>query len=109
MWFVFPQIDGLGSSPTSRFYAIKSSAEARAYLAHPVLGARLRECTDAVLHLSARSMTDVFGSPDDLKLRSSITLFAAIAEPNSVFEHVLAQYFRGEPDKKTLELLTARG
>lgn len=109
MWFVFPQIEGLGSSSTSRFYAIKSAAEARAFLAHPVLGPRLRECADVVLHLRARSATEVFGSPDDLKLRSSATLFAAVAEPNSVFEHLLAQYFRGEPDKKTLELLANAG
>ena len=105
MWFVFPQIAGLGSSPTSHFYAIKSDAEARAYLAHPVLGGRLRKSADAVLHLSARSATDVFGSPDDLKLWSSATLFAAVSEPGSVFEHLIARYFRGEPDTKTVELL----
>lgn len=109
MWFVFPQIDGLGSSRTSQFYAIKSAAEARAYLEHPVLGDRLRKCADAVLHLSARSATDVFGSPDDLKLRSSATLFAAVSKPGSVFEHLISRYFRGEPDKKTLELLAKPG
>lgn len=109
MWFVFPQIDGLGSSPTSRFYAIKSAAEAQAYLAHPVLGERLRECADSLLHLGVRSASDVFESPDDLKLRSSATLFAAVSEPNSVFEHLLTRYFRGEPDKKTLELLAKLG
>lgn len=109
MWFVFPQIAGLGASPTSHFYAIKSAAEARAYLEHPVLGDRLRKCADAVLHLSARSATDVFGSPDDLKLRSSATLFAAVSGPGSVFEHLISRYFQGEPDKKTLELLTKLG
>ena len=107
MWFVFPQIEGLGSSSASHFYAIKTAAEARAYLAHPVLGQRLRECADAVLHLGARAAADVFDSPDDLKLRSSATLFAAVSEPSSVFEHLLTRYFRGEPDKKTLELLAA--
>lgn len=105
MWFVFPQIAGLGSSPTSHFYAIKSAAEARAYLAHPVLGDRLRECADAVLRLTAGTATDVFGSPDDLKFRSSATLFAAVSEPGSVFEHLIARYFRGEPDTKTVEFL----
>jgi len=105
MWFVFPQIAGLGSSRTSQFYAIKSAAEARAYLEYPVLGDRLRKCADAVLHLSARSATEVFGSPDDLKLWSSATLFAAVSDPGSVFEHLISRYFRGEPDKKTLELL----
>ena len=109
MWFVFPQIAGLGSSPTSHFYAIKSAGEARAYLAHPVLGDRLRKCADAVLRLNARTASEVFGSPDDIKLRSSATLFAAVSDPGSVFEHLLARYFRGEPDKKTLELLADAG
>jgi uncharacterized protein (DUF1810 family) len=109
MWFVFPQIAGLGSSRTSQYYAIKSAGEARAYLEHPVLGDRLRKCADAVLHLSARSATDVFGSPDDLKLWSSATLFAAVSEPGSAFEHIISRYFRGEPDTKTLELLATLG
>lgn len=109
MWFIFPQIEGLGSSPTSQFYAIKSAAEARAYLAHPVLGERLRESADIAVHLDVRSASEVFGSPDDLKLRSSATLFAAVSEPSSVFEHLLTRYFGGEPDKKTLELLAKLG
>jgi uncharacterized protein (DUF1810 family) len=109
MWFVFPQVAGLGSSRTSQFYAIRSAAEARAYLEHPVLGDRLRKCVDAVLDLSGRSATDVFGSPDDLKLWSSATLFAAVSDPGSVFEHLISRYFRGEPDKKTLEVLATLG
>ncbi len=105
MWFVFPQIEGLGHSSTSQYYAIKSMAEARAYLKHPVLGARLRECAAAVLAVEGRSAAQIFGYPDDLKLRSSMTLFAAAADPGSVFARVVDKYFNGEQDPKTLRLI----
>jgi uncharacterized protein (DUF1810 family) len=105
MWYVFPQFAGLGHSPTSRYYAIKSLEEAKAYLAHPVLGPRLVECAEAVLGVEGRSVMDIFGSPDDLKLRSSVTLFAAASPPGSVFERVLAKYYGGERDDQTLRLL----
>ena len=108
MWFIFPQIDGLGSSPTARHYAIKSRDEAAAYLRHPLLGARLQECAAAALAISERSARDIFGSPDDLKLRSSATLFAAVAPKESVFERLLQHYFNGERDQRTLDLLRAR-
>jgi len=105
MWFIFPQIDGLGSSPTSRHFAIKSVDEAKTYLAHPLLGPRLLECMRAVLDGPGGSATEIFGSPDDLKLRSCATLFAAVSEPGSVFEQVLTRFFDGVPDARTLELL----
>ncbi len=105
MWFVFPQLRGLGSSAISRQFAIRSTAEARAYLAHPILGARLLECCDALLRVSGGSANDIFGSPDDLKFRSCATLFASVAEPGSVFERVLGRFFGGAPDKRTEALL----
>jgi uncharacterized protein (DUF1810 family) len=106
MWFIFPQIVGLGRSSTAQHYAIKSLAEARAYLKDPVLGARLLECTKILEGLAGRSASAIFGYPDDLKLRSSMTLFASVAEdPHSVFDQVLEKYFEGEPDERTLELL----
>ncbi len=105
MWFVFPQLRGLGSSPISRQFAIRNTAEARAYLAHPILGARLLECCDALLRVSGGSANEIFGSPDDLKLRSCATLFASVSEPGSVFERVLARFFGGAPDERTEALL----
>jgi uncharacterized protein (DUF1810 family) len=108
MWFVFPQIEGLGHSATSIRYAIKSLEEARAYLNHPVLGSRLRECAEAVCAVEGRTASDIFGFPDDLKLRSSMTLFAAVAEPKSVFIRVLEKYFQGKQDERTLQLLKRR-
>jgi uncharacterized protein (DUF1810 family) len=105
MWFVFPQFEGLGQSATSRHFAIKSLEEARAYLNHPVLGSRLRECAEAVRAVEGQTASDIFGFPDDLKLRSSMTLFAAVAEPESVFERVLEKYFQGKHDERTLQLL----
>ena len=105
MWFVFPQIDGLGHSSTARHYAIKSMAEARAYLDHTVLGKRLRECAEVLLAVEGRSASEIFGYPDDLKLCSSMTLFARAAGPGSVFERVLERYHDGEEDPRTLELL----
>jgi Uncharacterized conserved protein len=104
MWYIFPQIEGLGQSPMSRRYSIKSAAEARAYLDHPILGTRLRECAAAVNSIVGRSAREIFGSPDDLKLRSSATLFARVSE-DGVFEQVLQQYFNGQPDKDTLRRL----
>jgi uncharacterized protein (DUF1810 family) len=104
MWFVFPQIAGLGSSPTAQRYAIASLDEARAYLAHPVLGPRLRESARVLLDVEGRSAEDIFGCPDDLKLRSSMTLFARAADDPDVFEAVLDRYYDG-PDARTLELI----
>ncbi|SDN91247.1 Uncharacterized protein, DUF1810 family [Methylobacterium phyllostachyos] len=105
MWFVFPQIAGLGSSPMAQRYAIGSLNEARAYLAHPVLGERLRACTTAVNRVSGRSAHAIFGSPDDMKFRSSLTLFSAAAPDEPLFAEALAKYFNGEPDAKTLAKL----
>lgn len=105
MWYVFPQLDGLAMSSTSRHYAIKSLEEARAYLDHPVLGPRLSECAEAALRVEGRSATEVFGSPDDLKLRSCATLFALVSPPGSVFERLLAKFYRGQRDERTLRLL----
>jgi uncharacterized protein (DUF1810 family) len=105
MWFVFPQLAGLGHSPTTERYAIKSVAEARAYLAHPVVGSRLVECSEALLSLQGQSASEIFGDPDDLKLRSSMTLFAHVSEPGSVFSRVLDRYYDGEEDPRTLQLL----
>ena len=105
MWYVFPQLDGLGQSPISKKYSIKSIGEAEAYLRHPVLGPRLLEIMTAVVDLQGRSALEIFGSPDDLKLRSCATLFAAVSPPGSVFHQVLDRYFAGEPDSKTLALL----
>jgi uncharacterized protein (DUF1810 family) len=104
MWFVFPQIAGLGTSTTAQRYAIASLDEARAYLAHPVLGPRLRECAEALLTVRNRSATEIFGHPDDLKLRSSMTLFARAAAEPGVFQAVLDRYFPG-PDEWTLRLI----
>jgi uncharacterized protein (DUF1810 family) len=105
MWYIFPQIDGLGFSSTAKHYAIKSLEEAKAYLGHPILGPRLLECAEAVFHVEGRSAADIFGSPDDLKLRSCATLFACVSPPGSVFDRLLKKYYRGEHDDKTLRLL----
>ena len=105
MWFIFPQFAGLGHSPTSRHYAIGSRGEAQAYLAHPLLGARLCDCAEAAVAVSGRSARDIFGSPDDVKLRSCATLFAETSPENRVFQQVLDVYFAGEPYQRTLELL----
>jgi len=105
MWYVFPQFQGLGFSSTSRRYAIKSLAEARAYLNHPVLGPRLLECVEAALSIEGRSAHDIFGSPDDMKLRSCATLFAHVSPAGSVFHRLLDKYFMGQQDDKTLQLL----
>src|SRR5690606_1801550 len=106
MWFIFPQIEGLGRSPTARRYAIRSLDEARAYLAHPILGPRLVECTQIVNRIEGKSAREIFGSPDDLKFRSSLTLFARAAPDEPVFEQALAKYFDSEPDPLTVERLS---
>jgi uncharacterized protein (DUF1810 family) len=106
MWYVFPQIAGLGHSSMSERYAIRNEGEARAYLAHPVLGQRLIECAEAVLHTDRRTAAEIFGSPDDLKLRSCATLFARVSGDGSVFQKLLDKYFAGKPDASTVEILS---
>ncbi len=109
MWYVFPQVDGLGSSSMARRYAIQSIAEARAYLDHPVLGPRLVEIAEAALGVEGRSASEIFGSPDDLKLKSCATLFASVSPPGSVFARLLERFFGGERDPKTLGLIGEAG
>jgi len=105
MWYIFPQVEGLGFSSTSRLYSIKSRAEAEAYLSHPVLGPRLVECAEAALSVEGRSAYQIFGSPDDRKLHSSATLFAEVSPEGSVFHRLLDKYFEGAPDEATLQQL----
>jgi uncharacterized protein (DUF1810 family) len=107
MWYIFPQFDGLGLSVTSRRYSIKSVAEAEAYLSHPVLGPRLTECAEAAVRVEGRSAHEIFGSPDDMKLKSCATLFAHVSPAGSVFDRLLSKYFQGERDDKTLRLIGA--
>jgi len=104
MWFVFPQLKGLGRSATAQHYGIGSAAEARAYWDHPLLGPRLKQCTELVLAVEGRSAHDIFGPPDDLKFRSCMTLFARITG-EALFTRALDRYFGGQPDAATLELL----
>jgi uncharacterized protein (DUF1810 family) len=105
MWFVFPQLSGLGHSSMARLYAISSKEEAEAYLRHPILGPRLRECTRLVNLVEERSIGQILGSPDDLKFRSSMTLFAHIAPDDPVFRDALQKYYAGDPDPLTLDRL----
>ena len=105
MWFIFPQLEGLGSSDMSKIYSIKSLKEARQYLAHAVLGARLAECAQALLAVEGRTAYQIMGKPDYLKLQSCMTLFAYISDPDSVFQRVLDKYYAGERDSKTIWLL----
>ncbi len=105
IWFVFPQVQGLGSSPMSRRFAISSLDEARAYLKHPVLGPRLTECTRLVNQAQGKTARQIFGSPDDLKFRSCLTLFAQASGHDEVFEYALRKYYGGERDERTLALL----
>jgi uncharacterized protein (DUF1810 family) len=105
MWFIFPQFAGLGGSEMSRYFAIRSEEEALAYLEHPLLGPRLRTCTQLVLNIKQRSISEIFGHPDDLKFHSSMTLFAQVAPDGSLFHRALEQYFHGIPDDWTLSLL----
>lgn len=107
MWFVFPQIDGLGSSTTAKRYAIKSTAEAKAYLNHPLLGARLTECTKTLLSIKGLSASDIFGYPDDLKFCSSMTLFERVTSEDSLFSRAIDQYCGGQRDEKTLAIIGA--
>jgi uncharacterized protein (DUF1810 family) len=105
MWFIFPQIAGLGSSPMAQVYAISGRQEAEAYLQHPLLGGRLRQCTQLVNEASGRSVEDIFGYPDNLKFRSSVTLFSSVAPAEGVFSDALGKYFAGQPDSATIALL----
>lgn len=105
MWFVFPQLRGLGRSATAQHFGLASRAEAAAYGRHPLLGSRLRECTALVLALQGRSATQVFGPPDDLKFRSSMTLFAQVVPGEPAFRAALDRYFGGQADARTLALL----
>ncbi len=105
MWYIFPQIAGLGFSPTSKFYAIKDRGEAENYLAHPLLGKRLIEISNALLEVEGKTANQIFGSPDDMKLKSSMTLFGALENTNPIFQRVLDKYFEGMKDQRTLELI----
>ena len=107
MWFIFPQIQGLGGSPMAIRFAIVSRSQAQAYLAHPVLGPRLAQCCQLVVDVQGRSINEILGYPDDLKFRSSITLFAHATTQNQVFNDALRKYFEGKPDPLTLERLQA--
>ena len=109
MWFIFPQIDGLGISPTARHYAIRSMSEADAYLTHPLLGARLIECTGLVNSIEGKSVHDIFGSPDDMKFHSSVTLFSMLTPCHEVFEAALNKFYSGEPDPRTVAIVDRRG
>lgn len=106
MWFIFPQVAGLGNSPMAVRYAINSREEAQAYLDHSVLGSRLRECATALIGVQGRTANEIMGFPDDLKLKSSMTLFAAISNADPLFKQVLEHYYQGEQDEKTLQILT---
>lgn len=106
MWFVFPQLSGLGSSAMAMRYALASRAEAAAYWRHPLLGPRLRECSELVLAIRDKSAFEIFGQPDDMKLRSCMTLFANSVEREPLFQQVLARYYAGRQDERTLALLT---
>lgn len=104
MWYIFPQYRGLGRSPTARYYAIESREEALAYLNHPLLGSRLRECANLLLAIEGKTANDIFGYPDNLKLKSCLTLFSQVAS-DSLFSDVLNKYFSGDLDRLTLQLL----
>lgn len=105
MWYIFPQVQGLGFSETSRFYAIKDANEAEGFLKHPILGKRLIEISNAALAINSNNANNIFGSPDDMKLQSSMTLFAALDQTDPVFQEVLEQYFGGRKDRKTLQII----
>jgi uncharacterized protein (DUF1810 family) len=105
MWYIFPQFEGLGQSSMSKRYSIKSVTEAEAYLRHPILGPRLIECCEAALGVGGRSAHEIFGSPDDMKLRSCATLFARVSPAGSVFDRLLDQYFQSCRDERTLRLM----
>jgi len=109
MWFVFPQLKGLGSSPNANHFGISSRAEAKAYLDHSILGPRLLECTTLVNSVEGRSIEAIFGEIDAMKFRSSMTLFSEVALDNEVFEEAIKKYYRGEADQLTLKILKAKG
>ena len=109
MWFVFPQISGLGQSSMSIKFAISSRPEAEAYLGHAILGLRLRQCTQLVNEIAGRSIAEIFGHPDDMKFQSSMTLFAACASEENVFKAALDKYFAGEIDRRTIERMPSLG
>ena len=105
IWFIFPQIEGLGRSPISHEYAISGRDEAKAYLQHPLLGSRLKQCAQLVLQVDGRSALDIFGSPDDMKFRSCMTLFAQVSPDDDIFQRALQKYYDGDPDQLTLDRL----
>lgn len=105
MWYIFPQINGLGSSETAKYYGIKDMNEATAYLQHPILGKHLVEIAETVLNLNGKTAIQIFGTPDDMKLRSCMTLFANVKNTNPIFQKVLIKYFNGIPDELTLQLI----
>ena len=105
MWYIFPRIQGLGFSATSKLYAIKNLHEAQEYLQHPLLGQRLKEITNALIDLPSNNAHEIFGSPDDVKLKSSMTLFASLPDADPVFESALKKFFKGEKDAKTLSII----
>ena len=105
MWFMFPQIEGLGYSATARYYSIKGITEASEYMAHPILGARLLECSNIILELEGKTADDIFGYPDNIKLKSSMTLFNSVTPERNVFANVLRKYFSGKQDEQTLSIL----
>ena len=105
MWFIFPQIKGLGHSVMAQQYAITSREEAKAYLEHPLLGSRLRECTGLVMNVNGRSAEQIFAYPDNVKFRSSMTLFMEVSTGNNIFQDALLMYFEGTPDHSTLAIL----
>jgi len=105
MWYIFPQIAGLGHSQMTKKFSLSSLAEAQAYIKHPLLGPRLRECTRLVNQVEGRSIQQIFGYPDDLKFRSSMTLFAQATPDNALFQEALQKYFNGELDSQTVERL----
>ncbi|GAB3225464.1 DUF1810 domain-containing protein [Spirosoma arcticum] len=106
IWYIFPQLAGLGYSEMAQFYAIKNLQEAAQYVAHPVLGTRLIEIANALLGVAGKTATQILGSPDDIKVKSSMTLFSVVKPTDPVFEAVLARYYEGVPDNKTLALLS---
>ena len=105
MWFIFPQIEGLGHSSTAKYYSIKTIEEAKEYITHPILGKRLLECSNIILEIENKSADDIFGYPDNAKLKSSITLFNSVSPEHKVFADVLKKYFLGKPDDQTLSIL----
>jgi len=108
MWYIFPQVQGLGFSTTSQYYALTDAPEAEAFAQHPLLGSRLVRISEALLELPSNDATRILGSPDDAKLKSSMTLFASLPDPNPVFQRVLGKFFQGQPDERTLRILNPR-